>query len=62
MQQTDLLVSYHSITLFSSEKNLISDILETFKRISAEFHSHWGGFERSLITLYFLEMVRDEVL
>lgn len=40
MQQIDLLLSYHSSTIFPSEKNLMLNILETFKKIPAEFHSH----------------------
>lgn len=52
MQQIDLLLSYHSSTIFPSEKNLMLNILETFKKIPAEFHSHWAGFEQVVITHY----------
>lgn len=42
------------------------NILATFKKIAAEFHSHWDSFEQVVITyfleMYFLEIIRDEVL
>lgn len=37
------------------------NILATFKKIAAEFQSHWVSFEQVMIT-YFLEIIRDEVL
>lgn len=63
MQQIDLLLSYHSSTIFLSgkKKTLMLNILATFKKIAAEFHSHWVSFEQVMIT-YFLEIIRDEVL
>lgn len=67
MQQIDLLLSYHSSTIFMSRKKpLMLNILATFKKIAAEFHSHWVSFEQAVITyfleIYFLEIIRDEVL
>lgn len=67
MQQIDLLLSYHSSTIFLSRKKpLMLNILATFKKIAAEFHSHWVSFEQAVITyfleIYFLEIIRDEVL
>lgn len=67
MQQIDLLLSYHSSTIFLSGKKLLMlNILATFKKIAAEFHSHWVSFEQVVVTyflaIYFLEITRDELL
>lgn len=67
MQQIDLLLSYHSSTIFLSEKKLMLNVLEAFKKIPAEVHVHWGGFDQvvithnKLITVYLLEIIRGEV-
>lgn len=43
------------------------NVLETFKKIPAEVHVHWGSFDQvvithnKLITVYLLEIIRGEV-
>lgn len=64
MQQIDLLLSYHSSALFPSKKKSDAEHLRNFQENScwislteAVLNKWW-----SLITLHFLEMIKDELL